>query len=394
MLSNPGHQIVVVSLTEDQAQLIIVRILAYLEKNHKKMIAKGKHKPVKNRVTLTNKAQVIARPVGNTGESIRGFTGNVLVIDEASRMPELAFESATPVLLTTAGQIWISSTPFGRKGYFYECFVNKAGRFKVWHISSPEVIEQREISEDWSLEKREAALRFLADEKKTKTAMQYAQEYMAQFVEDLAQFFPDRLIKERQTTKRREINERRKYFAGVDVARLGDDETTIEIVELTEEKRLIHIDNIVAKKSRINETTDLIIELHSKYKFRKIYIDDGGVGAGVFDYLLANTKTMNVVEAINNKSRPLDREEGRNKKMLKEDLYMNLKMLMEQGLIDLLDDDAIFASLKSVQYEYKEDNSMEINGTYTHIAEGLIRAAWAWRDKSFNIWISSVRNGY
>ena len=61
---------------------------------------------------------------------------------------------------------------------------------------------------------------------------------------------------------------------------------------------------------------------------------------------------------------------------------------MERGELALLDDAEVFQSLKSVQYEYTDDGNIKLFGKYTHICEGLIRAAWGTKDKSLNIWIS------
>ena len=75
----------------------------------------------------------------------------------------------------------------------------------------------------------------------------------------------------------------------------------------------------------------------------------------------------------------------------KEDLYNNLLRLMEQGKIKLLDDPEIFLSLKSIQYEYVtkegQPTRRRIFGNYSHIAEGLIRAAWCTNDKSLSPYI-------
>ena len=70
MLNHPNSKIIICSLTEDQAKLIIVMILDYLERNHKHLIAKGKNKPIQNKVILKNKSMCIARPVGNTGDTL------------------------------------------------------------------------------------------------------------------------------------------------------------------------------------------------------------------------------------------------------------------------------------------------------------------------------------
>src|SRR3990167_11463940 len=99
MINHANSKIIICSLTEDQAKLIIIMILEYLERNHKGLIAKGKNKPTQNKIMLSNKSQAIARPVGNTGDAVRGFTGDVLVLDEVSRFNELILTSAKPTLL-------------------------------------------------------------------------------------------------------------------------------------------------------------------------------------------------------------------------------------------------------------------------------------------------------
>ena len=111
MMDNKNSNIIIVSLTEDQAKLIIVMMLDFFEKTNRRMICRGKKKPTQNKLFLNNGSSAIARPVGNTGDSMRGFTGNVLIIDEASRMPDLIWAASRPTLLTTSGEIWMCSTP-------------------------------------------------------------------------------------------------------------------------------------------------------------------------------------------------------------------------------------------------------------------------------------------
>ena len=50
MLEHKNHKIIVVSMSLEQAQLIIVMVLDYLEKHNKKLIQKGKNKPTKSRI--------------------------------------------------------------------------------------------------------------------------------------------------------------------------------------------------------------------------------------------------------------------------------------------------------------------------------------------------------
>ena len=152
-------------------------------------------------------------------------------------------------------------------------------------------------------------------------------------------------------------------------------------------------------KVYLNQVTNYILSLDKQYDFRRIYLDDEGLGVGVLDYLVENDQTKRKTVAINNSKRiyEYDSKSPKGKRLLKSDLYNNLKMLMEQGRIQLLKDSEIFLSLKSVQYEfYNEDKqgrlrgSLKIFGNDTHLCESIIRSVWCVKDKSLSIWITSI----
>ena len=386
----PRKSVLIISATERQAEELFIKCLNYIIDKDERLIMKGKNRPTKHIIKLKNGSIIRCLPTGLAGTGIRGFTIDLLIADEAAFINEEVWLAVTPMLLTTGGDIILVSTPHGRAGYFWRCYNDKS--FTVFHIKSEEVIKNRAISDSWTEIQRIKALEHLEREKKSMTTLQYAQEYLGEFVEELRQFFNDDIIKRCMIKKRPGMIAREKtYFLGVDVARMGRDECTFEIIDRSDRNKLIHIERIVIKKIYLNEVTNKILELNKLYNFRAIYIDDGGIGVGVFDYLLEREETKRKVVAINNRSRPLDRNEEHKKKILKEDLYNNLLGLMERGEIFLLDDDEIFQSLKSVQYEYNLKESaitkLRIFGNYTHIAEGLIRAAWCNKDKRLKIWV-------
>ena len=96
-----------------------------------------------------------------------------------------------------------------------------------------------------------------------------------------------------------------------------------------------------------------------------------------------NDETKRKTVALNNSSRRTKHDGTKSKKLLKEEMYINLLRLMELKRIKLLNDDDIIASLASIQVD-----EGKINGAYSHIAEGVIRAVWlATEDKSLNIWV-------
>ena len=382
MMKHPKSQIIICSLTEDQAKLIIVMILDWLEKHEKKQIAKGKDKPTQSRITLINKAVVIARPVGTTGDSVRGFTSDVLILDEVSRFNEFILTSAKPTLASTGGQIWMCSTPKGKQGFFYESFINKNNRFKVFHVNTEEVYTNRPIMGDWTETRRAEALKFLEEEKRDMSALQYGQEYLGLFLDELRQYFSDELIAKCCYLVRPQPPVWKKdNYMGVDIARLGRDLCAYEILNLRPSGKVFHVESITKSKQLTTKTEQDIDDLAHAWNCGKVGIDagSGSLGVGLYDRFLQNPKMRHRVIAMNNRAISIDKEGKKQQRIFKEDMYENLKNMMEKEEIYLLTDEEVRLSLKSVQWEIVERaglSKVRIFGDDTHIVEGIVRAAW------------------
>jgi hypothetical protein len=198
-------------------------------------------------------------------------------------------------------------------------------------------------------------LAHLERERHRLTAGQYAQEYLAIPQENARQVFADSLIAKILTaTRPNTIQSGEDYICGVDPAGLGEDEGDIAILKNKSDGDMIQVDNIITRKLLTTETTTRILTLNKSYQFKKIFIDDGGVGFGVFSELLTSTDTRYITEALNNSARSLDMSDEKRKKIMKEDLVFNLLAMMERGNIKLLDDPEIRESLKSYRFEYEE----------------------------------------
>lgn len=394
--SNKNYKIIVVSLTEDQAQLVIVMVLDYLEKNFKFLLSRKKQDTTKSKILLKNGSSIISRPVGNTGDAVRGFTGDVLWINEAAGLDDYVFVAAKPVLLTTSGEIWMDSTPKDKKGYFYECFTNKSNLWEIHYHSSEEVIMNRPISQQWTEEKRDAALKMLDDEKKEMSELMYAREYLGLFTEDIMRFFSDELLNNCKKINRYEaVNIKGKMYLGCDLARLGGDQNSFEIVVDDGTDTFKHIYSETTVRKLTWETENKILEVANQYNVKKVGLDAGAgtLGVSIMDHLQLS-KIKHKLVPLNNREIVLetknDKEKGQ--RILKQDMYWNLRSMMEHGEIAILNDEELMKSLSSIQYDIqKEDGKASkpvIYGRYSHIVEGLIRAAWlARKEKTLNLWI-------
>lgn len=392
--NHPKQTILMIAPTERQAYALFEKTLLYLQQNYPKMIKKGKHRPTRTKINLTNGAIVWCLPTGLAGTGIRFLTVNRVYVDECSRVPEEVFPAVSPMLMTTAGQRIYLSTPYCAEGEFYNCWVNRDdayNSFTRFSIESETCIRKREICDTWTEHQREKALEYIERQKKQLTAHKFAEEYLGQFVESLQKMFPHELVMKCMTIdpKNNVYGKNGNNYLGVDIARMGSDETVLFSIKRTHKEKLRQIDMKITKKTLLTDTVRAIKNADLQHNYKRIYIDDGGIGAGVLDPLLEDPQTRRKVVGINNASRSINRDKTRSKKLMKEDLYANLRRLMEQSKIELFKDEDIMSSLESVQYEYSDAGRLKIYGHYTHITEALIRAAWCTTEKGLNIWIDS-----
>jgi len=174
-------------------------------------------------------------------------------------------------------------------------------------------------------------------------------------------------------------------FLGIDIARKGGDETVLCSVNRITRENVEMFDLLIPDSQSLTDTARLIVHKDRQFNYKKIYIDDGGLGVGVFDILLEDRQTKNKIVGLNNAKKDIDKENWdklRKKSINKVNFYTNLKILMERGQIKLLDLPEVKHSLRSIQYDDSEEQA-KIFGNYSHIAEALIRAAWCTKDKKF-----------
>jgi hypothetical protein len=379
---------------EFQAETLFNKTLAIFIEEYKFALMIGKDRPTKTEIKLKKGIIIICKTAGTSGFGLRSMTVIRTYIDECSQMPDACWEAIDPQSLMTDSDTIYLSTPFGMQGRFYDCWINKNEAYKSFtrfSIDSETCIKERKISPSWTQEQREKALIKIEQARMRMTHKQFMQEYMGKFIESLMQFFPDKLIKECMIVLRPSSIQAGKYYLGVDVGGKGGSESTFSILKKISNKRFIQIESINVNYEMVTMTEREIIHLDNLYHFRKILIDSGGLGVGVTDHLLENPAIKKRIIEINNSKRNIEPETEEHPKivtLMKNDLYNNLLCLMERGEIELLDDPAIFQSLKSVQFEITERKDLLIFGEYTHLAESIIRSAWgAVKDKSLNLWV-------
>ena len=125
------------------------------------------------RMTLVNGSRIIALP-GNE-KTVRGYSGvDLVVIDEASRVPDELYYSVRPMLAVSGGDLMALTTPFGKRGWFYEEWTgtNDWERTRITANDCPRISKE-----------------FLEEERASMPDIYFKQEYMCEFCETAMQFF-------------------------------------------------------------------------------------------------------------------------------------------------------------------------------------------------------------
>jgi hypothetical protein len=74
-------------------------------------------------LALKNGSRIVGLP-GNE-KTVRGFSAvSLLLIDEAARVSDELYGALRPMLAVSGGALWLMSTPFGKRGFFYEEWEN------------------------------------------------------------------------------------------------------------------------------------------------------------------------------------------------------------------------------------------------------------------------------
>src|SRR5262249_4479057 len=105
---------------------------------------------------LVNGSRVISLP--GDEETIRGYSGTaLLVLDEAARIPDELYSSVRPMLSVSGGTIVCLTTPFGKRGWFYQEWTGTADwtRVRITAEDCPRIApaflaeEQQALGERW-----------------------------------------------------------------------------------------------------------------------------------------------------------------------------------------------------------------------------------------------------
>src|SRR5207253_4923652 len=110
----PGSLVLLLSRSFRQSSELFRILLEF----HRKLGGPMTERKNARELVLESASRVVCLPCRE--DTVRGFSGvNLLIIDEAARVPDDLYRAVRPMLAVSGGRMIILSTPYGKRGSFY-----------------------------------------------------------------------------------------------------------------------------------------------------------------------------------------------------------------------------------------------------------------------------------
>jgi hypothetical protein len=168
----PGSIVLLVSRSHRQSRELF-RLVAEF---YGRMGSPMKKRQTQEELELTSGSRVVSLPCRE--DTIRGYANiNLLVLDEAARVPDDLYRAVRPMLAVSRGRMICLSTPFGKRGFFYEAWANGGGDWQRIEVPAEKVPR--------------ISAAFLCEERRGMGEAWFRQEYQCQFQAFEGLVYPD-----------------------------------------------------------------------------------------------------------------------------------------------------------------------------------------------------------
>jgi hypothetical protein len=173
----PGALVLILAPAERQAKELFSKVAGFYHRLGHPIPADSYRKLG---VELTNGSRIEALP--GTEKTIRGFSGAaLLIVDEASRVEDGLYYAIRPMLAVSGGRLMMLTTPYGKRGVFFEEWTREPG--EGWERYEVRAEECERILPS-----------FLEEERRALPAWIFRQEYECSFEDTEDQLFGYELV--------------------------------------------------------------------------------------------------------------------------------------------------------------------------------------------------------
>ncbi len=177
-LHSPGKDIVIACPSQRQSAEFLNKTGTFLQILGIPRKGDGRNR---HSLKLPNESRIIALP-GQIQQTVRGFSAlSLLIIDEAAQVTDTLYLALRPMLAVGRGDLWLLSTPYGKRGFFYRAWTEGGDLWKRFTVPATECPR---ISPEFLQEEREAG-----------GARYFGQEYLCEFHSTDDALFDENLIR-------------------------------------------------------------------------------------------------------------------------------------------------------------------------------------------------------
>ena len=136
----PGSLILCLAPALRQSQELFGKVLGFYRDLGRPVSPQGERKLS---LELENGSRIVTLP--GSEKTIRGFSGtSLLLLDEAARIEDELYFAVRPMLAVSGGALMMLSTPYGKRGVFYEEWTGGEGweRYEVSASQCPRISEE------------------------------------------------------------------------------------------------------------------------------------------------------------------------------------------------------------------------------------------------------------
>jgi hypothetical protein len=181
-LYHPSSLILCLAPALRQSQELFGKVLGFYRDLDRPIPAQAERKLS---LELENESRIVTLP--GTDKTIRGFSGaTLLIVDEASRVADELYFAVRPMLAVSGGALMMLSTPYGKRGVFYEQWTSGRGweRYEVPAAECPRISPE-----------------FLEEEREALPSWVYRQEYECSFEETEDEVFTHEMVERAVTSE-------------------------------------------------------------------------------------------------------------------------------------------------------------------------------------------------
>lgn len=300
-------------------------------------------------------------------DSLRGEAYDRVFKDESAFIKKGADNAIKPLTYDKGAPVWETTTPWG-KGEVWEKWIRGIkgdpdyGCFHYNYIDNPYLSDEgkKEIAKDI--------------EEYGESSVYVQCEIYGNFVEDRDVYFPRDLIESciDEISLGNAPHPNKLYYMGNDFARMGEDANVSIVIEATTDILKV-VDIVERNKVKLTEIVGELLNLDITYNFQKIMLDSTGLGAGPSDLL--QEKLGYKVEGIYFTIKS------------KQDMYSNLKKLMEQGKIKFPNHRKLIFQLMDLRYEVASGGNLKLHHSergHDDFPDALVLACWACKEEEIN----------